>query len=373
MTEQNNSSAINEEMTSMGKEPDNLPQKKIQGGKNTLAVLAMAIGLAASGGCYYLQHQLKQQQTLGKHLYEQILRLQENSQNTTQRVDSRFNQTTQAISKTERQQQEIQEDLAKLTEKINAVTTNDSSVWSIAEANYLVKMAERKIWSDHDLTTAVTLLKGADEALADMEDPSILTLRQALSTDIFKLSSLTQVDYDGIILQLNQLANQVDNLRIQQNADDGAPMEASSQEVSASLLQWRENLVKSWHDFMDNFISIRRRDSSAQPLLAPDQEIYLRENIRSGLLIAAQAVSRHQQEIYKQSLESIATWVRAWYDNTDPTTRSFLDNLDELAQQQINMTLPDNLESQPLLNKLMQTRVRGFMTGTTTSVKHGGS
>lgn len=44
---------------------------------------------------------------------------------------------------------------------------------------------------------------------------------------------------------------------------------------------------------MDNFITIRRRDDTAVPLLAPNQDIYLRENIRSRLLVAAQAVPRH--------------------------------------------------------------------------------
>lgn len=373
MTEQNNSSAINEEITSMGKEPGHQSQKKNQGVSSPLALLAVLIALAAGGGCYYLQQQLRQQQVLGKQLDEKLIELQDKSLMSTQQIESRVDETANVISKTEQQQRDIQADLGKLAEKINAITANDSSVWSIAEANYLVKMAERKIWSDHDLLTAVTLLKGADETLASLDDPSILTLRQALGADMVKLGSMTQVDYDGIILQLNQLANQVDNLRIQQNIDEGAPMEASNQEVSASLLQWRENLIKSWHDFMDNFISIRRRDTRDQPLLAPDQEIYLRENIRSGLLIAAQAVPRHQQEIYQQSLESISTWIRAWYDNSDPTTRSFLDNLDKLSQQQINMALPDNLESPPLLNKLMQTRVRGFMAGTTSSAKQGGS
>lgn len=45
---------------------------------------------------------------------------------------------------------------------------------------------------------------------------------------------------------------------------------------------------------MDNFITIRRRDDTAVPLLAPNQDIYLRENIRSRLLVAAQAVPRHR-------------------------------------------------------------------------------
>lgn len=52
-------------------------------------------------------------------------------------------------------------------------------------------------------------------------------------------------------------------------------------------------------------------------LLAPNQDIlYLRENIRSRLLVAAQAVPRHQEETYKQALDNVSTWVRAYY-NTD--------------------------------------------------------
>ncbi|HCW99148.1 MAG TPA: uroporphyrinogen-III C-methyltransferase, partial [Pantoea sp.] len=45
----------------------------------------------------------------------------------------------------------------------------------------------------------------------------------------------------------------------------------------------------------------------------------------------------------------------------DPATKAFLAQLDELSQQSINMNLPDNLESQPLIDKLMQTRVRNLI------------
>ena len=68
------------------------------------------------------------------------------------------------------------------------------------------------------------------------------------------------------------------------------------------------------------------------PLLAPNQDIYLRENIRSRLLVAAQAVPRHQEETWKQSLDNVSTWVRAYYDTDDATTKAFLDEVDKLSQ-----------------------------------------
>jgi uncharacterized protein HemX len=66
-----------------------------------------------------------------------------------------------------------------------------------------VKLAGRKLWSDQDVTTAAALLKSADASLADMNDPSLITARRAITDDIASLSAVTQVDYDGIILKVN--------------------------------------------------------------------------------------------------------------------------------------------------------------------------
>ena len=112
---------------------------------------------------------------------------------------------------------------------------------------------------------------------------------------------------------------------------------------------------------MDSFITGRRRDETAVPLLAPNQDVYLRENIRSRLLVAAQAVPRHQEETWRQALENVSTWVRAYYDTDDATTKAFLEEVDQLSQQSISMDVPETLQSQALLDKLMQTRVRNLL------------
>ena len=262
----------------------------------------------------------------------------------------------------DREQANLARQLSELQEKVATISGSDAKTWLLAQADFLVKMAGRKLWSDQDVTSAAALLKSADASLADMNDPSLLDVRRAITEDISTLSTLTQVDYDGIILKVNQLSNQVDNLRLADNDTDEAPMDQNSSELSGSIGEWRQNLAKSWRNFMADFITIRRRDTSAEPLLAPNQDIYLRENIRSRLLVAAQAIPRHQNETYKQSLETVSTWVRAYFDTTDPATKAFLEELDNLSQQSISMDVPDQLKSQPLLEKVMQTRVRNLMT-----------
>ncbi len=157
----------------------------------------------------------------------------------------------------------------EVQQKVATISGSDAKTWLLAQADFLVKLAGRKLWSDQDVTTAAALLKSADASLADMNDPSLITVRRAITDDIASLSAVSQVDYDGIILKLNQLSNQVDNLRLADNDSDGSPMDSDGEELSSSISEWRINLQKSWQNFMDNFITIRRRDDTAVPLLAP--------------------------------------------------------------------------------------------------------
>lgn len=331
-----------------------------------LGAIAIAIALAVAGGVYQYNHsQSSSQAAANTALAAQLQALQQQQKTQQQEFSAQLAKQTSALQDALKQQAAFTEQLDKVEDKVASLSGSDAKAWLLAQADFLVKLAGRKLWSDQDVTTAAALLKTADASLSDMNDPSVITVRRALTDDIANLAKVSQVDYDGIILKLNQLSNSIDNLRLADNDNDGSPMDSDGTELSGSLREWRQNLLKSWNSFMDSFITIRRRDETAIPLLAPNQDIYLRENIRSQLLVAAQAVPRHQQEIYKQSLETVSTWVRAYYDTDDAATRTFLDELDSLIDQNINMDVPETLQSQALLEKLVQTRVRNLFAQST--------
>jgi len=366
MTEQEKSSAVVEETRET---VDTTPQpetteKKHGSNKTSLALsaIAIAIALAAGIGLYGLvKKQATNQTATSDALVTQVTALQQAQQTQKAELDAVIKQQAAQLADANRQQAELTKQLDEMQQKVATISGTDAKTWLLAQADFLVKLAGRKLWSDQDVTTAAALLKSADASLGDMNDPSLITARRALTEDIASLATVSQVDYDGIILKVNQLSNQIDNLRLADNNDDDSPMDSDSGELSSSLSEWRINLQKSWQNFMDSFITVRRRDETAVPLLAPNQDVYLRENLRSRLLVAAQAVPRHQEETYKQALDNVSTWVRAYYDTDDATTTAFLEDVDKLSQQNITMNVPDKLESQPILEKLMQTRVRNLL------------
>lgn len=371
MTEQKENSAVVEESgeaVNITPQPEsNQPataEKKNNSGKTSLVLsaVAIAIALAAGVGLYgWGKQQAVNQTTTSDTLANQLIALQKAQDAQKEALETTIKQQAAQLDEAKAQQGEMAKQLDEVQQKVAAISGTDAKTWLLSQSDFLVKLAGRKLWSDQDVTTAAALLKSADASLADMNDPSLITARRALTEDIASLAAVSQVDYDGIILKVNQLANQVDNLRLADNNNDDSPMDNDDGELSASLSEWRVNLQKSWQSFMDSFITIRRRDETAVPLLAPNQDIYLRENIRSQLLAAVQAVPRHQDETYKQALDNVSTWVRAYYDTDDATTKAFLDDIEKLSQQSISMDVPETLQSQPILEKLMQTRVRNLM------------
>ncbi|ECC1561722.1 uroporphyrinogen-III C-methyltransferase [Salmonella enterica subsp. salamae] len=373
MTEQEKSSAVvdeTRETVEITPQPVNTEKKSRNGAALVLSAVAIAIALAAGIGLYgWGKQQATAQTETSDALATQLTALQKAQESQKAELEGIIKKQAAQLDDANRQQAALAKQLDEIQQKVATISGSDAKTWLLAQADFLVKLAGRKLWSDQDVTTAAALLKSADASLADMNDPSLITARRAITDDIASLSSVAQIDYDGIILKLNQLSNQIDNLRLADNDTDGSPMDSDSSELSSSLSEWRVNLQKSWQNFMDSFITIRRRDDTAVPLLAPNQDVYLRENIRSRLLVAAQAVPRHQEETYRQALDNVSTWVRAYYDTDDAATKAFLEEVDKLSQQNITMDLPETLESQAILEKLMQTRVRNLLAQPTASTE----
>ncbi|AOM41610.1 uroporphyrinogen-III C-methyltransferase [Xenorhabdus hominickii] len=357
MTEQKKSTDAIE--TKNPQQPEMAPHKPKRCGwvGSTLSIaISLAIGI---GGLYIYYHGKQQNAALNAEnlaLQQQVVSLAQQQSADKQNIDVKLQELTASLQTATSQNQQLNNRIEALQTRVSAFSNTDIENWRLAQASSLVKMAGRKIWSDQDITTAIALLKDADQNLAEMDDPSLNYVRKAIMTDIDSLTKIKLVDSDGIILTLNHLSNQIDSLRLADNMQQTTPKDGK-EDISDSLSDWRQNLSNSWDSFMDNFITITPRDNSSIPLLAPNQNIYIRENIRSKLLIAAQAVPRHQDQIYKDALASVGTWVKDYFDTTNPTTEAFLANAKSLEQRPLSIEVPEQLSSQPILADLVRKRI----------------
>ena len=242
----------------------------------------------------------------------------------------------------------LQSQINKVSAQANAQQPTD---WLFSEADFLLNNALRKLVLDNDVDTAVSLLKLADETLAKVNNSQSAAIRSAINQDLKQLLSVAGVDQNAVMQKLSQLANTVDELPV---LDVNFGDDQNATKLSDSLSDWAENAEKSATSFLNHFIRISPKyGADRKELLAPNQDIYLRENIRLRLQLAIMAVPRQQNELYKQSLEAVASWIRSYFDTNAEVTQSFLKSVDELSELSIYVDVPSQLQSLSMLDKYL--------------------
>ena len=242
----------------------------------------------------------------------------------------------------------LQSQINKVSAQANAQQPTD---WLFSEADFLLNNALRKLVLDNDVDTAVSLLKLADETLVKVNNSQSAAIRSAINQDLKQLLSVAGVDQNAVMQKLSQLANTVDELPV---LDVNFGDDQNATKLSDSLSDWAENAEKSATSFLNHFIRISpKHGADRKELLAPNQDIYLRENIRLRLQLAIMAVPRQQNELYKQSLEAVASWIRSYFDTNAEVTQSFLKSVDELSEVSIYVDVPSQLQSLSMLDKYL--------------------
>ena len=329
-----------------------------------LSLLAILIALGVGGAGYYFgQQQVDEFQQKLTALEAQINKTvisapaQDVKFDTTQlaQLESANKATQEKIAQVEELINAKSHELVGLQSQINKVSAQANAQqptdWLFSEADFLLNNALRKLVLDNDVDTAVSLLKLADETLAKVNNSQSAAIRSAINQDLKQLLSVAGVDQNAVMQKLSQLANTVDELPV---LDVNFGDDQNATKLSDSLSDWAENAEKSATSFLNHFIRISpKHGADRKELLAPNQDIYLRENIRLRLQLAIMAVPRQQNELYKQSLEAVASWIRSYFDTNAEVTQSFLKSVDELSELSIYVDVPSQLQSLSMLDKYL--------------------
>ena len=350
-------------------QPNKVEFEEKQGKRGVkLGAVAIVLSLIFGGGLTYkMLEQQSEYQTQIAQLQSQLEQAQSAmKQELSQVKEETIEKATTVTHKAEvvlGQQQKSIESLQLAVADVKGRRPND---WLLAEADYLVKLAGRKLFLEHDVESATQLMESADQRIAALNDPSLVGLRKAMANDITKLRVVPLVDRDGLVLRLTALQQQVDKLPLA-NALLPEAAAVEKQQVSEDIANWQDNLMTSLKDFSENFITFRTRDGNVIPLLSPQQHFYLKENIKAKLETAIKAVYQEQGEIYTTSLETADKWAMAFFNQDDNSVKEFNKTLSQLSKQDIQVEYPAKLESQNQLSDVIRERLRRevtTMTGT---------
>ncbi|WP_295039334.1 uroporphyrinogen-III C-methyltransferase [Salinicola sp.] len=328
-------------------------------------LLAIVVAFVGYRGWQKLQAQQAQLSQIGTNsttldqLESKVGELDQSRQQNLKMMRGEFDQYRQNLDNT----------LDKVLKELAQQQQADPREWLHAEAEYLLRLANQRLQLERDVKGAKALLKAADDRLREADNPALVPIRRAIQSELASLDSVPVIDRTGIYLALMAQQEQLARLPLKQDIEEIAAGKGDAQPSGG----WRQQLATLGRELKD-LVTVRRHDQPLEALITPQQESYLRQNVRLLLEQAQLALLKSEPELYQASLGKATELVEGYYATDNDGVAKSIDKLKSLRDNDVRPDLPDISESSQLLKRFIEQRFgNGDQQGSQGSGSRGGS
>ncbi|ABE60451.1 uroporphyrinogen-III C-methyltransferase [Chromohalobacter israelensis] len=308
-------------------------------------IVAIVVALGLGYGWKRLQAQQAELASAGEENAQTIATLRD-------RLDQREQAFASLRDDFASYRQDVDDNLDKVLAELAEEQDADPREWLHAEAEYLLRLANQRLRLERDVQGAQALLEAADQRLAEADNPALIPVRRAIQSELAALDSVPRVDQTGLYLALMAQQEQLATLPLKQDVEEIAAQNADDSPLEGG---WREQLARLGGELKD-LVVVRRHDEALEALMTPEQESYLRQNVRLLLEQAQLALLKTEPKLYRASLDKATTLIERYYDTEREAVTTSLERLRSMRDKTIRPELPDISESQQTLKDFIEKR-----------------
>ncbi len=331
-------------------QPDRKDEEKRKGPGRLLIFVVLLIALIGVGLSGYLLYLQEFQNPLSQ-INEQLLKMDEEITQQKASLSKQIADTELRLDTWKKQDEEnisaLRKELAvALNEEKNQAAPTDRE-WVLAEAEYLLRIANHRLLLERDSRGTLQLLRAADASLEELDDFSLHPVRAQLADEIMLMQRIGGVDTQGIFLQLEALKDDIHELPLRLpefvNRSSEPPISSEQSDIWQQLWSRLQKAIEFRH----------YEKQGVRPLLSPDEAGYLELNMRLMFERAQLALLRHDDVLYHNSLDDILGWLEMYMNMADPVASQMETVVRQMEEVNIAQSLPDISGS---LNTLMKLR-----------------
>jgi len=323
----------------------------------TILLLLLIAALAGSSWFGWMQWQ--QRSVLAEGLQSNLIAFENNVERQQQAVIRASQEQSQTIKALQDQLYSLRLLTNRQAEQILTLGTATRGDWLLAEATYLVRLANQRLHVERSIENPLAILESVDSIFIQINDPELLAVRNALAIDIAALRMTEIVDREGIYLELQAISSALETLSILQpravaEAAQKAQVVQNSQQAPGSLTETLERFSEKF----GNLIVLQKRQQPIEPLLSRAERTMVRQNFYLLLEQAQSALLREEQIIYSSSLNKAEALLRRYFQ-LNSESEALIARLQALAERSVSQQLPDISGSQNAIQTALNLRHGG--------------
>lgn len=328
--------------------------RKKQPGRR-LAALALLLALAAGGAAGYAVWRIEFANPVETRLASEATRLQRAIDQARAAASDDLTEHGAALADAlggHRQAlDELRGELAAALVTRRHDEPRDARDWKLAEAEYLLRIANGRLLMERDVAAARQLLAAADALLEELDDFALHEVRTALATERLALAQASAATPQTLFLGLEAVKDALAGLPTKPPSSFEADAPAATSAAGSDAEGEAPTVWQQLRERLAGLFEYRTRASlPPRPLLRPDEALYLELNLRLALERAQLGALRSDAVLYTASLASARRWLAEYVDMEDPRTKAIAAELAPRAE--LDAPLPDISRSLALLREV---------------------
>ncbi|MFY0639678.1 MAG: uroporphyrinogen-III C-methyltransferase [Bermanella sp.] len=277
--------------------------------------------------------------------------LEQQLQSVTQQSQQQAIESGKQLTQYEQSQKaltEMQGQLAFMQHTLNQIPGARLDDWKLAETEYLLRLANQRVYLQNELKGAHGLFDAANQVLASLDDPALLVIREQIAKEMLLLGQHSQLDRQGIYSELQAL-----KALIHDSIQPPNEFTANADVTPTSTGATSEQTMGLWQQLL-SLVSIRHRDEAFSAPLSDNQYQLLEHNLNLMLEQAQWALLKADNSTYQSSLISAQEWISKNIRHSNANV--VLEKITALSKINVEQTAPQVSESLRLLRQLLQER-----------------
>ena len=299
--------------------------------------LFIVLLVIASGYLFWLQtEQQKVVSSLEAKLAE-TSRIANDDSTLEAKIALQAEQTKTAVEAVEAQREIISQEMKTLADSLQLSNAEIKQQWALAEVNGLLNTANQQLLLAGNVKAALKAIELADKRVEQLDDFRLHPLRSLLAMEKMRLEEITDVDIEGMVLQLQTAINQADQLQVV-SGPAVAQIDSSEQQSAEAEPTWKQAVDGVWQEIR-SLVVIRHKQDGSAAVLVPEQRYFLYQNLKLKLETARFALLRFDVSLFKDSVNSAIDWLNEYFVGSERD--AMIGSLTALQQVSISQELPD--------------------------------
>lgn len=275
--------------------------------------------------------------------------------------EAHFSNTVDEFSKLHDEKLEsTRKNLSEEIQKLQRQLGKTRGDWLLADAEYLLSVANQRLLLMGDVNTTMEALEAADQRLRESGDATAYKVREQLAKDISAISKVNAVDIVGIYAVLQNLGSQIDSLTLL------LPYAGKNETIKPIAAEARKE-PKDLMEQLETMVTIRHVQQHVNEILTPEQAQFIREQLHVKLEIVKIALVQQNDALFQKSLADTQKWILGNFAK-EKEADHFLAALDKIADVRIRSQFPDISLSLKMLRDITKLRIETDKALSNTSV-----